>query len=96
MIEPAAYGAAVCFGPNTKNFREIVDALLAHQAAQVVHDGTELTNFVRRCLADADYAQSLGHRAQALVQSQLGATQKTLTLLAALLPDRTPTQRQAA
>ncbi|GAF72732.1 unnamed protein product, partial [marine sediment metagenome] len=29
MIEPAAYGAAVCFGPNTRNFRDIVAALLA-------------------------------------------------------------------
>ena len=28
MIEPAAYGAAVSFGPNTRNFRDIVAALL--------------------------------------------------------------------
>ncbi len=28
MIEPAAYGAAVCFGPNTWNFRHIVALLL--------------------------------------------------------------------
>ncbi len=30
MIEPAAYGAAVSFGPNTRNFRDIVAAMLAH------------------------------------------------------------------
>src|SRR5690606_20883116 len=29
MIEPAAYGVATCFGPNTRNFRDIVAALLA-------------------------------------------------------------------
>src|SRR5207344_3013030 len=34
MLEPAAYGAAVCFGPNTKNFRDIVAALLDANAAQ--------------------------------------------------------------
>ena len=28
MIEPAAYGAAVSFGPNTRNFRDIVAAML--------------------------------------------------------------------
>ena len=29
MIEPAAYGVAVSFGPNTQNFRDVVAALLA-------------------------------------------------------------------
>ena len=48
MIEPAAYGAAVSFGPNTRNFRDIVAALLAADAAVVVHDATELEAFVRR------------------------------------------------
>ena len=28
MIEPAAYGAAVCFGPNTWNFRDVVAQML--------------------------------------------------------------------
>ena len=36
MLEPAAYGAAVSFGPNTWNFRDIVAALLAADAAVVV------------------------------------------------------------
>ena len=48
MIEPAAYGAAVSFGPNTWNFRDIVAALLAADAAVVVHDADELEAFVRR------------------------------------------------
>nr|MCS5629329.1 3-deoxy-D-manno-octulosonic acid transferase [Pirellulaceae bacterium] len=33
MIEPAAYGVTVCFGPNTSNFRDIVEMLLANSAA---------------------------------------------------------------
>ena len=43
MIEPAAYGAAVSFGPNTWNFRDIVAAMLAHDAAVVVRDGEQFT-----------------------------------------------------
>jgi len=78
MIEPAAYGAAVCFGPNTHNFRDVVEMFLAHQAACVVHNGPELTAFVRRCLADRQYAESLGERAKLLVQRQLGATDNSL------------------
>jgi 3-deoxy-D-manno-octulosonic-acid transferase len=85
MIEPAAYGAAVSFGPNTQNFRDIVAAMLAHDAAVVVRDGDELTAFVRRCLADPAYADALGRRAADLVRRQLGATGRTLDLLVALL-----------
>jgi 3-deoxy-D-manno-octulosonic-acid transferase len=81
MIEPAAYGAAVSFGPNTWNFRDIVSAMLAHDAAVVVHDADEFRAFVRRCLERPDYAAGLGRRAQAFVQSQLGATDRTLRLL---------------
>jgi 3-deoxy-D-manno-octulosonic-acid transferase len=81
MIEPAAYGAAVAFGPNTWNFRDIVATLLAANAAVVVGDPQSLEAFVRRCLEDPPYSAALGARAQALVKSQLGATARTLTLL---------------
>ena len=85
MIEPAAYGAAVSFGPNTRNFRDIVTAMLARDAAAVVHDGHELTNFVRRCLEEPDYRHHLGSNACQLVQEQLGATKRTFLLLESLV-----------
>lgn len=84
MIEPAAYGAAVSFGPNTRNFRDIVQTMLAHQAAIVVQDGAELQAFVRRCLERPDFARELGNRGKDLVASQLGATRRTVELLAPL------------
>jgi len=90
MIEPAAYGAAVCFGPNTRNFRDIVATMLARRAAVVVHDGDQLTGFVRRCLEDPRRAAELGDRARALVSEQLGATERTLHLMAALMDESTP------
>lgn len=85
MIEPAAYGAAVCFGPNTKNFRDIVEMMLRDKAAMIVHDQRELERFVRRCLEEPDFAAQLGINAQKLVERQTGATQRTLELLQALL-----------
>ncbi len=88
MIEPAAYGAAVSFGPNTWNFRDVVAALTAADAAVVVQDAQQLEAFVRRCLADPQFAAALGARAQRLVQSQLGATRRTVALLESLLTDR--------
>jgi 3-deoxy-D-manno-octulosonic-acid transferase len=98
MIEPAAYGAAVSFGPNTWNFRDIVAAMLAHEAAEVVHDGDELTAFVRRALEDPHWAETLGQRARELVKSQLGATRRTVERLATLVEssDETPASRAAA
>lgn len=85
MIEPAAYGAAVSYGPNTRNFRDIVAALEAAEAAVTVHTANELETFVARCLIDPPYAASLGARAQRLVRSQLGATARTVALIDSLL-----------
>jgi 3-deoxy-D-manno-octulosonic-acid transferase len=85
MIEPAAYGAAVSFGPMTRNFRDVVEALLAAEGAIVVRDGAEMTAFVRRCLEDPKFAAELGARAQRVVASQLGATARTADLLDALV-----------
>jgi 3-deoxy-D-manno-octulosonic-acid transferase len=90
MIEPAAYGAAVCFGPNTRNFRDIVATMLARDAAVVAHDREELTRFVGRCLQDPPYAAALGHRAKLLVTQQQGATERTFRLLAGLLEEPRP------
>jgi len=96
MIEPAAYGAAVSFGPNTRNFRDIVAALLAADAAVVVQDAVQLESFVCRCLEEPEFAAALGDRAQALVQTQLGATARTVALLEELQPERAPCLREAA
>ena len=85
MIEPAAYGAAVSFGPNTDNFRDIVALMLARQAAVVVRDGLEMTEFVRRCLEEPGYASQLGGRARGLVAEQQGAALRTVTLIGRLI-----------
>jgi len=85
MIEPAAYGAAVSFGPMTRNFRDVVAQLLRADAAVVVRDGEQLTAFVARALADPGYAFQLGEQARAVVMSQLGATARTVDLLEGLM-----------
>ncbi len=86
MIEPAAYGVATCFGPNTRNFRDIVALLLVADAAVVVPDGAGLTDFVRRCLTEPEWAQELGQRAALFAMTQQGATKRTLDRLKKLIP----------
>jgi 3-deoxy-D-manno-octulosonic-acid transferase len=81
MLEPAAYAAAVCFGPHTRNFRDEVRRLLDADAAVVVPDGPALTAFVGRCLVEPDWAAALGSRAAALVAAHRGATVTTARLI---------------
>ena len=81
MLEPAAYGAAVSFGPHTRNFQDEVARLLAVQAAVVVADGRELHAFVARCLQQPAWAAALGRRAATFVAAQRGATATTARLI---------------
>ncbi|QEG36513.1 3-deoxy-D-manno-octulosonic acid transferase [Bythopirellula goksoeyrii] len=95
MLEPAAYGVATCFGPNTWNFREIVAQLLAAEGAEVVKDEQQLSAFVRRTLNEPEWAKNLGERARQLVLSQQGATKRTVQLLLPLVAE-TEAMRNAA
>ncbi len=90
MLEPAAYGAAVCFGPWTRNFADEVAVLLAADAARVVDDGPSLTAFVRGCLDDRGAAEALGARAAATVEAHRGATAATADRILAALDGRSP------
>ncbi len=84
MIEPAGYGAAVSFGPNTRNFRDIVETLLAQDAAVVVRNQAELQAFVTKAIESPEWASALGNRAQELVEQQRGATKRTIDLITRL------------
>lgn len=81
MLEPAALGVPTCFGPNTKNFRQVVELLLANQAAMTVTSQAELTDFVRTVLLGSGDLQRMGQRAKKLIEEQQGATQLTVDLL---------------
>lgn len=85
MIEPSAYGAAVCFGPNTRNFRDVVHLLLSHDAANVVETEQAMFEFVAQCLRNPEQAKAMGARAQELVRRQQGATERTLQGLELLI-----------
>lgn len=84
MIEPAAYGAAVLFGPNVWNFQDVVDRLLAHEAAIQVQNALELETQVLRLLGDEAARRELGIRACQFVMTQQGAADRTVYLLQSL------------
>ncbi len=84
MLEPAGYGSAVCFGPDTRNFKDIADCLLDRGAAVRVQGEAELKAFVVRCLRDIPAADSLGRAARNVVATHRGATERTVQALTRL------------
>jgi 3-deoxy-D-manno-octulosonic-acid transferase len=95
MIEPAAYGAAVLFGPHVWNFRDAAARLTAAGGAVQVADTASLEAAVRRLLADPAERTRLGAAARQFVKDQQGATERTLDLLDTLLLARGETRTAA-
>jgi 3-deoxy-D-manno-octulosonic-acid transferase len=95
MIEPAAYGAAVLFGPHVWNFKDTAARLLEQRAAVRVADAAELEREVLRLLGEAAARAALGAAAQRFIASQQGATKLTVDALTDLTQRRRPTVRAA-
>ena len=76
MIEPAALGKPVVFGPHTRNFRETVDILLSRRAAIQVDGPGTLAAALDKLLADPDCGAKLGANAKKLVEENKGATER--------------------
>ncbi|MBN1942292.1 MAG: 3-deoxy-D-manno-octulosonic acid transferase [Phycisphaerae bacterium] len=83
MIEAAALGKPVCFGPHTFNFPQ-AEGLLRHGAVQVA-DASALQNQVNVWLSDSTAADQAGRDVQKYVRSQQGATRRNVELLCHVL-----------
>jgi len=94
MIEPAGYGAAVVVGPNTHNFRDVVEGLQLTDGIRVIRQASDLTGSVRDLLRDTDAARQQGLSAREFVLTQQGATDRTIRLLTDQLP-KTAVRRAA-
>jgi 3-deoxy-D-manno-octulosonic-acid transferase len=89
MMEPAAYGASVLFGPHTSNFRDTVERLLERGGARVVRDPEDLAQALLGDLDDPEMAARRGAAARSLVLAQNGATDRTLAELDRLVDGAT-------
>lgn len=78
MMEPAAYGVPVLFGPYTSNFRETVEQLLERGGARRVDDADGLAEALVEDLDDPETAAARGAAARAFVLAQHGASARTL------------------
>lgn len=87
MIEPAAAGAAVTFGPHVWNFRSTVESILAAGGAIQVRDFADLARVTGELLS-ADRRRPLVTAGRTFVAAQQGATLRTLAFLDKFLPAR--------
>jgi len=86
ILEPAVVGKPIVFGPHMHNFKEIAATFLANGAAVQVHSARELEEAVQALVGDPVRRAGLGAAARALVEANRGAKDKTLAVVAELLP----------
>jgi 3-deoxy-D-manno-octulosonic-acid transferase len=90
ILEPAAFGKPIVFGPYMQNFAEIARTFLDNGAAVQVRNGRELESVLLELLGDPVRRARLGAAARALVEANRGARTKTLAAIAQLLPPDNP------
>jgi 3-deoxy-D-manno-octulosonic-acid transferase len=96
IIEPAHYGVAIVTGNHTENFRDIVALFQSRDAVRIV-GLAELPLTLMHLLANDSERRALGRRAKETLQSQTGATDRTITALRQLIihPDKSEIAAQA-
>jgi 3-deoxy-D-manno-octulosonic-acid transferase len=81
LLEPAARGKAVVFGPHTHKCEEIARALLEAQGGVRVESEDGLVDEVGRLLADAALRTKMGRQGLDMVARNRGAVERTLAIL---------------
>ena len=85
MIEPCAYGVATSFGPNTKNFRDIVGLLRDKNACKQFEDPAEIVPWVKDMAHHPELRIEMGKRAASVASEHRGAIDRTWSELQRLL-----------
>ena len=86
ILEPAMFGKPIVFGPHMQNFQEIADAFVTNGAAMQVQSERELDEALLTLVTDPVRRARLGAAARALVEANRGAKNKTLAVIADLVP----------
>ena len=81
MLEPAALGLPVLFGPHVFNFADISRRLVEAGGAEIVSDSASLGRAVTAYLADAELRYATGGKGRAFVESNRGARDRVLEII---------------
>ncbi len=81
MLEPAALGIPVVFGPHVFNFSDIARMLLDVGGAWQVADGRELGERAHVLLEDANLRHNVGDRGRQFVERNRGALERLMNII---------------
>lgn len=87
VVEPAAFGAPVMFGPRWQMSRD-AGLLLEARGAAALSTAEELADQLREWMVSSDAGRTAGDRARAVVRGGLGAADRTVALVTRLLEER--------
>ena len=86
LLEAAAVGTPVVFGPHMFNFLDISRMTLERGAGRQVNNATELANVVGEYLTNRAARQAAGAAGRLMVAENRGALQKTIALIKQVYP----------
>lgn len=86
ILEPAALGKPVIFGPFMFNFKEITDLFMKSQAGIMVKDRNQLIEQARKLLSEPALAERFSLAARNLITESKGATNANLSVIKGFLP----------
>jgi 3-deoxy-D-manno-octulosonic-acid transferase len=75
ILEPAAHGKPIFFGPEYQKFREAHE-LIANQSAFSINEFIEGKRLMKKLLTEADHLELTGKSASHYVQQNIGATER--------------------
>jgi 3-deoxy-D-manno-octulosonic-acid transferase len=85
ILEPAAWGKVVLFGPSMEDFRDARDILIRTGCGTEVRNAEELTSRITGHLADPIEAHRLGQLGREEVLRHMGSSRKNAQMLGELL-----------
>lgn len=83
VLEPAAIGVPIMFGPGMDNFQEITEGILEKNAAVQCQSKADIVDKLYGLYANSGLRQALIENAKAFVKENQGATEKLAALLGA-------------
>ena len=88
LLEPAALGRAVLFGPFVQHVQETADLLLASSGGRMVHDIGELVREIESLLTETARREAMEHHARETVRLHQGASGRTSAMVEQQLKER--------
>ncbi len=86
ILEPALFGKPIVVGPHMSNFQAIIQEFKTKDAIIQLHSPNELEQVFHNLIQDPNRRRTLGENARAVLNTNGGATRRTVAAIAPYLP----------